>query len=55
LLAALMLAPLLALPAHAGEVLDAVHARGALRVGMTGDYKPFEALVGFRGGEVGSG
>ncbi len=41
LLAALMLA-LLALPARAGEVLDAIHARGVLRVGMTGDYKPFD-------------
>lgn len=41
LLAALMFA-LLALPARAGGVLDAIHARGTLRVGMTGDYKPFD-------------
>jgi cyclohexadienyl dehydratase len=41
LLAALLLAAT-ALPAHAGEVLDAIHARGTLRVGMTGDYKPFD-------------
>ncbi len=27
--------------ARAGEVLDAIHARGTLRVGTTGDYKPF--------------
>ena len=28
-------------PAQAGEALDAIHARGVLRVGTTGDYKPF--------------
>ena len=28
-------------PALAGEALDAIHDRGALRVGTTGDYKPF--------------
>ncbi len=28
-------------PAHAGAVLDAIHAAGVLRVGTTGDYKPF--------------
>ncbi len=27
--------------AQAGEVLDAIRARGTLRVGTTGDYKPF--------------
>ncbi len=29
------------LPARAGAVLDAIHARGTLLVGTTGDYKPF--------------
>lgn len=38
-LAALALA--LAAPAQAGETLDAITARGTLRVGTTGDYKPF--------------
>ena len=38
-LLALLLA--LAAPAHAGEALDAIRARGVLRVGSTGDYKPF--------------
>ena len=28
-------------PVQAGEVLDAIRARGAIRVGSTGDYKPF--------------
>ena len=28
-------------PARAGQVLDAIHARGTLLVGTTGDYKPF--------------
>ena len=28
-------------PALAGETLDAIRARGLLRVGSTGDYKPF--------------
>ena len=32
---------ILAAPAHAGEALDAIRARGVLRVGSTGDYKPF--------------
>jgi cyclohexadienyl dehydratase len=31
----------LAGPAVAGEALDAIRARGVLRVGTTGDYKPF--------------
>ena len=30
-----------AVPAHAQAVLDAVLARGTLRVGLTGDYRPF--------------
>lgn len=30
--------------ATAGEVLDAIRARGSLRVGTTGDYKPFSSL-----------
>lgn len=41
---ALLLAALLAaaaLPAHAQQVLDGVVNRGTLRVGLTGDYKPF--------------
>jgi cyclohexadienyl dehydratase len=29
------------MPAHAASVLDAIHSRGTLRVGTTGDYKPF--------------
>ena len=29
--------------AHAGATLDAIKARGELRVGTTGDYKPFTA------------
>lgn len=38
LIAALML---LSASAWAGEALDAIRARGVLRVGTTGDYKPF--------------
>ena len=38
LLAAALAAPL---PARAQQVLDGVVARGTLRVGLTGDYKPF--------------
>lgn len=34
----------LALPAHAQSVLDTVLARGTLRVGLTGDYRPFSLL-----------
>jgi cyclohexadienyl dehydratase len=30
-----------ALPASAGTVFDAIHLSGTLRVGTTGDYKPF--------------
>lgn len=43
LLCALLLATLALAtsPVGAGQVLDAVHARGALLVGTTGDYKPF--------------
>ena len=33
--------PVLTLPAHAQSVLDTVLARGTLRVGLTGDYRPF--------------
>ena len=40
LLAALVAAGL-AGPAWAGDALDAIRARGTLRVGTTGDYKPF--------------
>ncbi|GAC1344925.1 MAG: transporter substrate-binding domain-containing protein [Acetobacteraceae bacterium] len=32
---------LAALPAHAQSVLDVILARGTLRVGLTGDYRPF--------------
>lgn len=34
----------LAFPAHAQSVLDTVLARGTLRVGLTGDYRPFSLL-----------
>ena len=37
--AALLL--LAALPAHAQAILDGIIARGTLKVGLTGDYKPF--------------
>ncbi len=30
-----------AVPAHAQDVLNAILARGTLRVGLTGDYRPF--------------
>ena len=39
---ATLLFTLIAAPAGAGQVLDAIHARGTLRVGMTGDYAPFD-------------
>ena len=32
---------LMPLTAHAGAVLDHIRASGVLRVGTTGDYKPF--------------
>ncbi len=38
---ALAVAILASPAAHAGEALDALRARGTLRVGTTGDYKPF--------------
>jgi len=37
----LLLIAFLATPAWAGSALDAIRARGVLRVGTTGDYKPF--------------
>jgi cyclohexadienyl dehydratase len=37
----LVLSALLVLPARAGAVLDRIRATGELRVGTTGDYKPF--------------
>ncbi|HUD52094.1 transporter substrate-binding domain-containing protein, partial [Parvibaculum sp.] len=40
----LMLA--LPLPAGAGARFDAVRASGALRIGLTGDYRPFSAADG---------
>lgn len=54
---ALALAAFVALgaPARAGETLDAIRARGALRVGSTGDYKPFtfrDAQGGFYGADI---
>jgi len=36
-----VLLALCATPAHGGEALNAVRAHGVLRVGTTGDYKPF--------------
>ncbi len=48
LLLTLLLSPLCAAPtAFAGTTLDAIRARGTLRVGTTGDYKPFS----FRNGD----
>ena len=35
---------LLPAAAHAGEALEAIRARGVLRVGTTGDYQPFTKL-----------
>ena len=35
-----------ALPAHAQTVLDTILARGTLRVGLTGDYRPFSIKDG---------
>lgn len=37
----ILLALCAAVPAQAGAVLDQIHASGTLRVGTTGDYKPF--------------
>lgn len=36
-----LLALCAAVPAHAQSVLDTIIARGTLRVGLTGDYRPF--------------
>ena len=45
LLFALLLLPAFAPPAFAqGSKLDAILARGTVRVGLTGDYRPFSAL-----------
>ncbi len=41
LLLAAVAAAAMAAPARAGEALDSIRARGVLRVGSTGDYKPF--------------
>ena len=41
ILAAALAATAFATPARAGETLDAIRNRGTLRVGTTGDYKPF--------------
>jgi cyclohexadienyl dehydratase len=52
LAAALCCAPL---AAHAGAVLDHIRASGELRVGTTGDYKPFsfrDADGGYSGADV---
>jgi cyclohexadienyl dehydratase len=43
-LAAFALSALSVLPAHAGAVLDHIRATSELRVGTTGDYKPFSYL-----------
>jgi ABC-type amino acid transport substrate-binding protein len=37
---------LAAIPAHAQAVLDGIIARGTLKVGLTGDYKPFSIKDG---------
>ncbi len=42
----LMALLLAALPARAQAVLDGIMARGTLRVGLTGDYKPFSIKEG---------
>lgn len=51
LLAFLVLIPTVALPlpAGAGARLDAIRASGALRIGLTGDYRPFSAPDGSGG------
>lgn len=41
LIAAMLFLSAAAMPCWAGEALDAIRARGVLRVGTTGDYKPF--------------
>lgn len=41
-----LLLVLTAMPARAQQVLDAIVARGTLRVGLTGDYKPFSIKDG---------
>ena len=46
---------LIPLPARAGAALDHIHASGALRVGTTGDYKPFSfraADGGYSGADI---
>ena len=43
------------MPAHAQAVLDSILARGVLRVGLTGDYRPFsvkDSAGGFEGFDV---
>lgn len=40
-IAGIILACCCTAPAQGGEALDAIHARGTLRAGTTGDYKPF--------------
>ena len=52
LFVALML--LASIPAHAQAVLDGIMARGTLKVGLTGDYKPFSIKDGseFQGLDV---
>ena len=47
--------PALVGPAWAGEALDGIRARGVLRVGTTGDYKPFtfrDAGGGYSGADI---
>jgi len=43
---AVLMVLLAALPARAQSVLDAVLARGTVRVGLTGDYRPFSIKDG---------
>jgi cyclohexadienyl dehydratase len=52
---ALILFGVLTLPAYAGAVLDRIRATGELRVGTTGDYKPFSTLTpdgGYKGADI---
>jgi cyclohexadienyl dehydratase len=52
---ALILSGVFTLLAHAGAVLDRIRATGELRVGTTGDYKPFSTLTpdgGYQGADI---
>ena len=55
LIAAILLSAAIPAPSRAGEALDAIRARGVLRVGTTGDYKPFtfrEPDGSYRGADI---